>query len=91
MLATLKPSIHKVNVKNMKNYGVILLPSRTPNKTPIKFLEVIELVKHCEYDKIALINYNNDIYGVKEMLYFCETYPDELCFMKTDNFLSNDE
>jgi hypothetical protein len=89
MLATLKPSIHKVSIKNREKCGVILLPSRV--KTQIKFVEVIELVKHCPYDKVAFINYNNDIYGINDILYQCETYPDELCFMKTDNFLSKDE
>lgn len=73
----------RVNGTNRRN-GVVLLPSRTR----VKFMDVVELVKRCRYDKVALVNYNDSVYNTSDLLYYCETYPDELCFMKTGNFLS---
>lgn len=89
MLAIKGASVHGVRLKNKDKHGVVLLPAR--NQRRIKFSDIVEMVKRCQYDKVALVNYNDAIYDIKDILYHCETYPDELCFLKTDNFMSEDE
>lgn len=82
--------LHSVGVNGKRDHGVVLLPSRTSGSA-VKFLHVVELVNRCRYDKVALVNYNDSVYSTSDILYYCETYPDELCFMKTDNRQERDE